>query len=135
MFAVLLAAIALWPNPDPLPALGEVERFPCHDAVTAALDLNYRHGQWLEAQQLLHPWQECWWRERREANDAVRRAWECLSEAQRAAWWYNCRPEWQPDEDPRRRALYNLRAVLGAEAWFSGRMPPPIPASHLHPIR
>jgi len=100
---------------EPSPLSAELLRFPPPDVVRHALSFNRACYYSFRAQQAvrLHRWQE--YHEAPYYLDTAWIAWNALD---------SCQSLWDPDRDD---YLITLRTALGDEAFFTGRMPPPVP--------
>lgn len=127
----LLLALALWtsdPAPiaaaaaaDPEPALTDLGRFPCTETVRVNYEFAREHVEWVRSQRSLSPWEPTWWTWLEEA-ERCRECWLQLHLAQ---------PAESGGEDDgtydRVGSLRELRDLIGREAYWAGRMPPPAP--------
>jgi hypothetical protein len=108
----------------PLPSLeAELRRFPPHEVVQEYLAFNRGYQGHLESWRLLAPHHA---EEIGEALGETRRLywiWDKLDDA-----WGSCAGE------SRWEALRELRSLLGDEAYFWGRMPPPVPLGRFQEI-
>lgn len=106
--------LSLFQTPTPSVDV-ELQRFPPRAAVRANLDFATAHVAYLEARVALAPYRSDlaeWLSEARR----LRLAWNALDSAQ-----IFC------EETDRRCELDTLRELIGADAFFQGRMPPPVP--------
>ncbi len=123
MLALFVGLWFLCPPPDP--PLSDVDCFPA-DA-RACVAFSEELEKYVKAQKIVYPWRRAELEAIREEVVACREPWRLLMLAQSEGGWdfdgffYVCEPA------ERRARLARLRRLIGDEAYYSGRMPPPVP--------
>jgi hypothetical protein len=108
----------------PLPSVeAELGRFPPREVAQAYLALNRSYQAHLEARCLLGPHRAEQVREAWRETRHLYQVWDKLDDA-----WGSCTKAVRWD------ALLELRVLLGDDAYFRGRMPPPVPLWHFEEI-
>lgn len=123
MNALFLLLATSLPAADPVPLLppivmGDLYRFPDCGTAMAATAFAGRHIDYLNVQCTVHPHGRGGWELRRDAAYERLRVWECLVRIHRHG---------EHDTQSRLADLGHLREMLGAEAFYFGNMPCPVP--------
>ncbi len=112
----LFCFILVWTNPEPLPPLCDLERFPCEVTVDDAREDAKRVDEWIKERGMVGLWDA---RQMGIACGAQRRCWQpwdYLGEAH----------DWRNGDHERRHYLARLRNLLGPLDYAQGRMGCPV---------
>jgi DNA-directed RNA polymerase subunit F len=103
------------------PCLEECSRFPSRELVEDLLAMNQSYRKELEARLVVDPIHADDLRAALEETEQLYRIWETVREIRRDYYYVTVR----------RQALKELRNLIGAEAFYSGNLPPHIPTWRL----
>jgi hypothetical protein len=103
-----------------MPVLEECRRFPSRQVINEYLAFNRAYRADLQKRLVIDPFHSEELRLAIYETDQLYSAWDTLRDA-RCEYYY---------VTVRRQALQNLKDTIGAEAFYSGRMPPHIPTWH-----
>lgn len=112
-----VAIVLLWPVPDP-PPLTDLRWFPPADMAERNWLMGLGHRDWIDRQAEFALCERDYWDDCRRDARWCNRAWDLLDNAHRCH---------MNDIEWRRGELAKLRDMIGWEAYYQGRMPPPLP--------
>jgi len=100
-----------------VPRVDDCLRFPDRAAATEMLEFNRTYRRFLDVRQQVEPARWCEFQDVLEETDHLYRIWDTVRDARCDGYYVYSR----------RQALKRLREMIGAEAYYSGRLPPYVP--------
>ena len=107
---------------DNRPPVEDKDRFPSSEIASEAIELNAKYRTWLEANRPLDDHTGMWLKAMTEA-DALWEIWQSVANLHSVT--DESGNEYLLEE--LRNRLEELRDVMGEEAYYAGRLPPPVP--------